>query len=188
MQAFFHHIGAPGNVDLGKTVTRRRSAGEVMSQLPADATAERTFFAENGPLRRVFPDGMFNCWGVPRGGERVFQQMEIGDLVLLVHSAGLYGRGIEQIGVVKALCPDAAWNASQTLWQWPDDRLFPFLFFFDTERGSRIWSDFKLDMGYDPGYQGGRIFQRIAEERLARWGGPSGYLSFLRNECGFSAI
>jgi len=132
------HVGHPGNVDITYMVTQRRTVQELMDHLPPDAP-ERSFFEDDPIFRAAFPTKDFNCWGVPSRAEPSFEKTDIGALVLIVPSIGSEG-GIAQIGIVKAKCPIRCYEASRILWpDTPDERLFPFIFFFDMEVGRRSW-------------------------------------------------
>src|SRR4051812_30597944 len=104
MNVFLAHVGIPGNVDIAYTVRKSRSITEFES-LPTEAQ-ERPFLLSR-ELKTAFPTGCLNCWGVPQGAVSVFQGMRVGDLVLLAPQAGKHG-AIEQLGVVRAICPVSA--------------------------------------------------------------------------------
>jgi len=181
------HVGHPGNVDIGYTVTCRRSLSELRNSLPVDAP-ERSYFSETGELSRVFPSGAFNCWGVPSLAEPSFDKTAVGDLVLFAPSIGVRG-GIEQLGIVMAKCPIRAHAASRVLWpKTPENRLFPLLFFFETEIGVRGWFDFLEDIGYAQNWEPRGWYRPIADKRFERWGGAENYLEFLRKECAFKPL
>lgn len=179
------HVGHPGHVDIRYTVTRKRRIDEMLSELPADAP-ERAYFVSDAELRSQFPSGEFNCWGVPPRAEPAFRKTEIGDLVLFAPWIGIHDGGIHHLGIVKAKCPDRALIASQVLWpDTPHDRLYPWLFFFDTETGNRPWFEFLSDLGYKDNWQPRGWYRRLADPRFRRWGGPQGYLDYLRTKAGF---
>lgn len=186
MQIFIMHIGHPGNVDVRYTVSRRRHISEIFGHLPNSAP-EKEFFAEGSALYEEFPSGEFNCWGVPSRAEPAFVKTQIGDLVLIVPSVGVHREaGVKYLGQVKALCPFKCDIASQILWPaTPNDRLFPFIFFFDTEVGHRGWFEFLEDLGISERWHPRGYYRRLNSERFNRWGGPAGYLDFLRSKCGF---
>lgn len=77
------HVGHPGHVDIGYTVTRKRTVKELLGNLPAEAP-ERTYFEQNQMLHSAFPSGEFNCWGIPGRAEPSFKKTEPGDLVLII--------------------------------------------------------------------------------------------------------
>ncbi len=187
MRIFLMHVGQPGNVDVDYTVTRRRSIQEVLQHLPSDAP-ERNYFQLDAELHAAFPDGTFNCWGVPQGAEPAFAKTEVGDLVLIVPGIDTDEGGIHQIAVVRAKCPVQCNEASRILWpHTPHDRPFPYLFFFNTQAGFRRWSKFLEDTGYAKNWNPRGWYRRIDSKRFAQRGGPVGYLEFLRENCGFEA-
>lgn len=187
MQVFLMHVGHNNVIDIGDTVTRRRQFSELTSKLPADAP-ELGYFATDPDLHASFPSGSFNCWGVPSGAEPSFEKTQPGDLVLMVPFMGLQG-GVRQLGVVKAKCPLRCYQASRLLWpNTPDSRLFPLIFFFDTEIGLRGWFDFLDDVGIKSNWEPRGWYRRVASKRFDRFGGPTGYLEFLRKNASFKPI
>jgi len=188
MKVFIMHVGHPGNVDIDWTVTRHRTFGEVLSKLSA-AAPEREYFESDAQLRSAFPDGRFNCWGVPGNAEPSFNKTETGDLVLMIPQIGIHDGGIHQLGIVDAKCPIRAYHASRVLWpKTPHERLFPWLFFFHTEVGRRGWFEFLEDVGIAENWDPRGWYRPIAIHRFGRWGGPEGYLKFLREQCGFGPL
>lgn len=182
------HVGHMNTVDIDYTVTRRRSTAEVGRALSSDAP-ERPYFASDAQLHGAFPDGWFNCWGVPSRAEPSFNKTKIGDLVLIVPHIGIHGGGIHQIGVVRAKCPVRCHAASRVLWPvTPDARVFPLVFFFQTEVGFREWFEFLEDAGIKKNWDPRGWYRPVKSDRFARWGGPAGYLAFLRTQCGFRAL
>jgi hypothetical protein len=122
MNIFLMHVDHPGNVDIEYTVTRR-SITELLDKLPSNAP-ELAYF-ESAELAAAFPDRQFNCWGVPGRAEPAFRRTRVGDVVLIAPSAGLHGGGVQQIGLIKALCRIEAYEASRILWpKTPYDRCF----------------------------------------------------------------
>jgi hypothetical protein len=186
MATFLAHVGHPGNIDIEYTVTRRRGIREILKQLP-DAAPERSYFA-SAELAEQFPDGTFNCWGVPSGAADVFNGMQVGDLVLIAPNIGVHG-GIRQLGIVEAMCPVRCYAASRVLWPaTPENKLFPLVFFFNTEVGFRGRFRFLEDIEYKERYNPRGLFLPIRPERFRRWGGEAKYLDFLRREAGFRPV
>ena len=127
--------------------------------------------------------------GVPGLASTCIRQNADRRLVLFAPWIGIHDGGIHQLGVVKALCPVRALVASQILWpNTPNDRLYPLLFFFDTESGMRPWFDFLADLGYADNWQPRGWYRRIADSRFRKWSGQQGYLEFLRFKCGFRGM
>lgn len=187
MQVFLMHIGHPGNIDVAYTVARRRAVSELVAKLPA-GSAESAYFHSDPIFRAAFPDGQFNCWGIPRRAEPSFLETQVGDLVLLVPSIGVHG-GVQEIGVVKAKCPLECYEASRILWpDTPNERLFPYLFFFDTEIGSYEWFEFLDDLGIRETWNPRGWYRKIASSRFAKWGGAKGFLGALRTHHGFRLL
>ena len=185
MKVFIMHVGHPGNVDITYTITSRYTVQEMLKQLSLEAP-ERAFFESDPLFFEAFPTKDFNCWGVPSQAQPSFEKTEIGDLILIAPSIGSNG-GIAQIGIVKAKCPIRCYEASRILWpDTPNERLFPFIFFFDTEIGFRSWYQFLADCGMSENWNPRGWYRLIASSRFEKRGGPSGYLSFLREKCGFT--
>lgn len=188
MQVFIMHVGFPGNIDIQYTVTQRRSIDEITNELPKDAP-ERTYFETDQVLRNAFRSREFNCWGVPVRAEPSFNKTQVGDLVLFLPTIGKEDGGIQQLGIIKAKAPVRCYEASRILWpNTPQDRLFPFLFFFYTEVGFRPWLDFLDDVDINRDWDPRGWYRPIATKRFQKWGGPAGYLKFLREECGFRSL
>ena len=188
MNGFIMHVGATNAIDIDDTIKRQRTIDELLTKLPADAP-ERSFFELDTPLHSAFPSGRFHCWGIPPKALPAFQATEIGDLVLFAPRVGLRG-GITHLGVVRALCRVGAWHASRILWpRTPDERLFPWLFFFEAESGFRPWSRFLADMQYGAGWNPRGWYRRIGEEHFLSFSsGVSGYLDFIRQEGHFQPV
>ena len=101
---------------------------------------------------------------------------------------GAYGE-IEQIGLIKAICPVEARSASAILWpETPEGREFPWLIFFETEVGTLKFSDFLNHLDYLPNWDLKGWFKPIKESRFERWGGATGYYRFLQETVGFRPL
>lgn len=188
MKVFLMHVGSPGNVDINYTVTRTRTVNELIEKLP-EGSQELDFFKSDLELKTAFPDGHFNCWGIPINAEPRFNETEPGDLVLFAPTIGLEDGGIHQLGIIRSKCPTRAYNASRILWpDTPKERLFPFIFLFHSEIGFRGWYDFLEDIDYSPNWNPQGWYRKIGTSRFDKWNGPQGYLEFLRLECGFTPL
>jgi hypothetical protein len=89
LRAFLMHVGHPGHVDIPFTVTRRRTAAEILDGLRADAPA-RSFFESDADFLNAFPDGRFHCWGIPPKAKSAFEETRIGDLILFAPWIGVH--------------------------------------------------------------------------------------------------
>ena len=115
MNIFIMHVGSPGNIDIEYTVTRKRSIKEMVEKIPLSAP-ERAYFENDKELNSAFPNGEFNCWGVPSRAEPSFRKTNVGDLVLMIPEIGSSeDSGIQQIGIVKAKYNEKAIDASKVL-------------------------------------------------------------------------
>ncbi len=155
MNVFLMHIGEPGNVDVAYTIAAKRTRAEMLAGL-RPGSMEEQFFRSDATFQNAFPNGEFNCWGIPPGALPRFRETQVGDLVLFFPRAGQNG-ALEYIGVVKAKCDFECWDSSKILWpNTPHQKPFPFIFFFDSEAGNRYWPDFLDEIGYNPNwYPGG---------------------------------
>ncbi len=189
MQLFVQHVGGKNVANIDDTVLSTRSIAEVRDRLPADAP-EHPFFEPSGLLETRFPDGRFNCWGaVIKAKERQFDRMAVGDLFLIVPELTGERGGVRQLGILRAICREPAHAASAVLWPRAEEgKLYPYLFFFETEIGYLSWSVFQQEVGYKSGYNPrGNLF-RLADGKLDRFGGVNGYLSHLRERGGFRPL
>lgn len=183
---FIMHAARRGTINLEYTVANRRRFREISEGLPV-GTQEREYFERDADLHRSFQTPRFNCWGVPSAARPSFTRTQIGDLVLFVGALG-EGAVIEYIGVVRAKCPFQCYDSSRLLWpEAEEDKLYPLLFFFETEVGSLSWDQFCKDIGM-PGYNPRGWYKRIGSERFASFGGPDGYLRYLRSVRGFAPL
>jgi|GEM_PF-6937472 len=189
MQVFVQHVGRNNLRHIDDTVTQRRQITEILQHIP-DSAPEREFFEKADGLAKSFPDGTFNCWALPSRAKARWREMSIGDAVLLVPSIGKHGDGVQYLGVVKEMCPVESHEASRTLWPHPDapGRLYPYLFFFETETGFREWSQFLKELSFAPNYNPRGYFFKLKDDRFDPWGGTESYLSTLRSEGGFKLI
>lgn len=180
------HVGQANTIDLEYTVSRTRSIQEVLNILPNDAP-EKSFFASE-ELRSCFPDGMFNCWGVPVKAQPSFEKTKVGDLVIFAPEIGDQG-GIDYFGFIKSVCPVSCYTASRILWsETPNDRLFPWLFFFDTEFGHVPWVTFLEQVKYAPNWNPRGWYRRIDASKFKVWEGGKGYAQHLRSNFGFAPL
>ena len=180
------HVGQSNTIDLDYTVSRTRSIKEVLSLLPDDAP-EKSFFASE-ELHSYFPDGTFNCWGVPVRAQPSFEKTKVGDLVVFAPEIGDHG-GIDYFGFIKSVCPVSCYSASRILWpETPNDRLFPWLFFFETETGHVPWATFLEQVQYAPNWNPRGWYRRINESKFRAWGGGQAYAQHLRLNFGFTPL
>ena len=90
MRLFFHHVGQKGaDEDFKKTVYKDISIETIEGNVPASYPHRDELLNR---LRQEFPNGLFNCWGVPAGAKSVIKNLAAGEVVLLVHSATEYGQ------------------------------------------------------------------------------------------------
>jgi hypothetical protein len=188
MNVYIMHIGHANIIDIDYTIKRRRSIQEILDVLPKDVP-EQAYFASDRTLHSAFPDGTFNCWGVPPKARPAFNTTQVGDLVLFVPWIGNPDGGISFIGEVRAVCQHECWNATKTLWpETPERRPFPLLFFFDTENGFHDWYAFLDDVGIARNWNPHGYYRRIQPRRFAKFGGVRGYLDYIRREGKFKRL
>jgi hypothetical protein len=187
MNGFIMHVGHRNCIDIDFTMKRRRTFAELVSQLPDGP--EREFFANDRHLHAAFPDGTFHCWGVPSRARPSFLETSVGDAVFFAPFIGVHGGCIGYIGVIKAICELECWHASRLLWpQTPDDRPFPWVFFFDTEVGQLGWYDFLDDLHIAHQWNPKGWYRKIQPWRFRDFGGVNGYVEHLRKDCGFRTL
>ena len=187
MDVFIMHIGSKGSIDIEYTITKQRETSEIINNIPQDSP-ELNFFNSN-EFKSAFPNGKFNCWGVPSGAEDKFYQTKVGDLVLFVPHIGIHDGGIHYIGIIKAKCPVRSYEASKVFWpNTPNNKLYPFIFFFDTEEGFRDWFSFLKDIDYKTVFNPRGRFLSIRRAKFNKFNGPNGYLEHLRQNYGFRSL
>lgn len=178
------HVGHRNAVDLEWTVAKKRSFSELVRKLPDGP--ERDYFAHDARLKEAFPSGEFSCWGVPERAEPAFTKTEEGDLVFFAPYIGIHGGGIRFVGVVKAIPRGRFPQTSRILWpETPDRRVFPWLFFFDSEEGFIFWYEFLRDAGYSERWNPKGWYKHLLKARFTQHQGCLGYLDYLRREKGF---
>lgn len=174
MTLYFHHVGQEGSRrDFPRTVFKRVPNDVVRKHIPADTPLRNTILKQ---LEGDFPSGSFNCWGVPSGASTVIKKLSRGDVVLLVESVRINGE-IPALCEVKLFQPLELHELSRALW---GSAYYPYVFFFDTERLSLGWVEFLDHIEYKKQFDPRGKFYAVAKNRLAAFGGPSGYVAFLR--------
>lgn len=172
MKAYYHHVGQKGaDSDFPKTVFNKVNISLVENSIPDTDVYKRKLVEE---LRSNFPEGDFNCWGVPEGANLVIKNLKVGDIVLLVENTG---------GLVPALCNIRVYynhqfpGLSQAFW---GAQKYPYIFFFETESLNLTWLELSNLLGYD-NYDPRGKFYSVADERLKSFGGVHGFLRKLRD-------
>jgi len=128
-------------------------------------------------LQQSFPSNEFNVWGVPAGASSIIRSLDVGDYMLLVESVHFPD------GYIPALCPVKVFIKSEfpelsfALWQ---SSHYPFVFFFNTISLDLSWFEFLEHVGYKDNFNPRGKVYRIAEKRLARFGGYGGYIHHLQ--------
>ncbi|HEY1717016.1 MAG TPA: hypothetical protein VGH42_01830 [Verrucomicrobiae bacterium] len=187
MNGFIMHIGKENGIDIGSTITKRRSFDEIISKLPNGA--EREFFLNDKQLRSEFPQGSFNCWGIPIGAQPAFLETEIGDAVFFAPWIGQQGGHIGHLCIIKAICELELRESSRILWpETPSGRVFPYVFFFDTESGIHDWYKFLEDLEYKQNWHPQGWYRKIKSHHFNNFGGVLGYVEHLRRQKRFRLI
>jgi len=171
MQIFFHDVGRAGaDRDFPKTVFNKVSIEEVRESLPENVQSEIV-----DKLYNLFPEGVFNAWGVPSGAESTIKRLNKGDIMLLMRT--IAGEGdLPALCIVKFFPKYKLLDLSQALW---GSVHFPYIFFFNTEPLHLTWTQLKYDVGYEQNYRPSGTVVRIVEERLKSFGGAKEYLRYL---------
>lgn len=176
MRLYFHHVGQNGaNEDFPKTVFKK-----VPMDLIRDNIQENTLEKEEivEELEKLFPNGLMNCWGVPRGANYIIRHLEKNDPVLLVESCRIDGV-VPALCMVKAYWPIEMRELSYSLWG--DDK-YPYIFYFNTEFIDLTWVEFLEHMNYKENYNPSGMFMRVNPGRLGQFGGVKEYIEFLRKD------
>jgi 5-methylcytosine-specific restriction protein A len=179
MRLYFHHVGESGSRrDFPRTVWNAVSIKTVEDNIPADDPFRSPILRE---LRAKFPEGTFNCWGVPQGASTIIERLSTGDVVLLVES-------IRLAGSVPALCQVAVFyprifsKLSVALW---GEGHFPYIFYFHTERLHLSWEELKEKLGYAPRFDPRGKFYSVKEGRPEDFLSHAAFVEWLRkNRCG----
>jgi 5-methylcytosine-specific restriction protein A len=172
MKLFYHHVGKAGaDEDFKKTVFNRvpNSSLEIIPH----SEPYRPDIIRG--VNAAFPEGSFNCWGVPSGADMVIRRLEVGDVVLLVKTTGEYGE-IPALGMVKGFWKQQLRELSEALW---GEGKYPYVFFFNTQVLDLTWMEFVEDLGIKPNFEPRGRFFSVATKRLAAFGGAAGYVDYL---------
>lgn len=173
MRLFYHHVGEPGATrDFPKTVFSRIPLSVVDGSIP-DGDANKAALLMQ--LKSAFPDGTFNCWGVPSGAGFVIRTMTPGDVVLLIESIRLAG-SIPALAQVLIFQPVPFPTLSEALW---GDERYPYIFFFNTTKITLAWLDFLEHVGYKPRLNPRGQFLVVGDDRWEKYGGAEGYVDWL---------
>ena len=176
MNLFLHYVGRPGaSRDFPKTVFTDRPTSLVFERVP-DTHPQKGYLLSR--LGAAFPEGRWNCWGVPDGASPAIGALAEGDVFLLMISHADRGP-IPALGVVEVYVPQRFPALSKALW---GDRGFPYIFFFRTQSLDLTWPELRHKLGYNENYKGpiGQV-QRINEDRVGEAGGPGALWSWLQN-------
>ncbi len=189
MDIFIMHIGQEGSVDINYTISKKRTKEELMVNLPQNSK-EKEFFKKDKNFNISFSNGLFNCWGIPKRAQPSYDKTNVNDLVLFVSTIGVHPEcGIKYIGIVKAKSDMDFFDSSQILWpKTPKAKLYPLLFFFNTEIGFRHWTNFLDDLQISQNWNPRGWYRKLDNSRFNKWGGSNKYLDFLRNDCGFKTM
>lgn len=177
MKLFYHHVGIAGSKeDFPKTVFNRVPQS-ILNSIPETEPYREDIIQG---VQSAFPEGHFNCWGVPSGAVPIIGRLEVGDAVLLVERFGEYGN-IPALGIVLAFWTTQLRDLSRALW---GEGKYPYVFFFNTERLDLTWEEFREDVGFKPNYNPRGKFYSVVEEKLNPLGGANEYINHLRKTKG----
>lgn len=174
MRTFFHHVGDKGSSsDFPKTLYKNILITEIQDSIPEENSGKYHLISQ---LNAAFPDGKMNCWGVPYKAHRVINNLNVGDLVLLVKSLHMPGE-IPAMCIVKVFVKFKLPELSYTLW---GDEKYPYIFFFKTEEINLTWLELTDYLNYASNYDPRGTFCFVAENKLKRWGGSYGFYEYLQ--------
>ena len=179
-ELFYDHAGIDGaRMHFPQSLARRLTAQQVQAHLQRDlGPQEGQRFASQ--LASKFPDG-FNCWGIPTGGERVFNLLDAGDIVLLIGKIQVqpYPDGLfEYAATVQVKYPDPLHWTSQHVW---GEARWPLMFFFGATKIALPWPTFLKDTGYLTTWNPQGMFYRVNPKRYGNLpgGDPDLYLQHI---------
>lgn len=176
MNLFFHHVGQQGaDTDFPKTVFNKQAIETVENNLPLNIPKREDLLQQ---LKLAFPDGTYNCWGVPAGASNVIRSLRVGDAVLLIESTSGSGY-IPALAIVKVYWNFELPDLSKAFW---GSYKFPYIFFFDTEIIDLTWQEFINHVGYKWNFRPRGKFYRLNQDRLEPYGGAIHYVNFLRKK------
>jgi 5-methylcytosine-specific restriction enzyme A len=174
MRLYFHHVGETGSKrDFPKTVWNSVSMSMIEENVPRVSAFREPLLRD---LRARFPDGIFNCWGVPAGARTVIRHLQPGDAVLLVETIRL-GGSVPALCQVQAFFPEIFEQLSRALW---GEHHFPYVFFFSTERLSLSWEELRDTLGYKPRFDPRGMFYRVNERSPVGYRSQYDYVDWLR--------
>lgn len=174
MRLYFHHVGESGSRrDFPRTVWNDVSVEVVEDNIPSDDPFRSQVLRE---LHSKFPDGKFNCWGVPQGASTVIKKLTTGDVVLLIESIRLAG-DVPALCQVEVFYPRIFSKLSVALW---GEGHFPYIFFFRTERLNLRWDELKEELGYAPRFDPRGKFYSVKEGRPEGFSSHSAFVEWLR--------
>lgn len=174
MKLYYHHVGILGaKEDFKKTVFGKVPISVVRNNVD-DKNPNKHEMLET--LIANFPDGQFNCWGVPSGASNIINNLNTSDAVLLVESTSREGR-IPALCKVVGFWKDEFNQLSNALWG--NDK-YPYIFFFRTEKLNLMWEEFLTHMGYKPKWDPRGKFYSVADSKLDSFGGAERYVEYLR--------
>jgi hypothetical protein len=180
MELYYHHVGLTGaREDFPKTVFRSVPISVVRQNVPDDWPHKAELLRR---LKAHFPEGEFNCWGVPAGAFNAIRRMWVGDVVLLLKTIGVMGTA-PAMGEVIAFWPDQLPTLSEALW---GKDQFPYIFFFHTELLSNLtWEQMRSDFNYSQNYRPPTYISRVRD--LSAYGGAERYVAHLREHFAVAA-
>jgi len=174
MRLYFHHVGESGSRrDFPRTIWNEVSIRTVEQNIAVDNPFRSHILRD---LNTKFPDGRFNCWGVPHGASTIIKHLGVGDVVLLVESIRLEG-SIPALCPVSVFHPQVLTQLSSALW---GESHFPYVFFFHTERLRLSWDQLKEHLGYRPRFDPRGKFYRVKEEKPSTFPSQDAYIRWLR--------
>ena len=175
MQLFFHDVGLKGaEKDFPKTIFGKVSIEKIIEHVQPALKEE-----VGKHLRKEFPKGYCNAWGVPAGAKSIIKNLNIGDAMLLIRTTSGLG-DLPALCLVKGFWREQMPEVSNFLW---DSNHYPFVFFFDTQEIELTWEQFKTHVDYKMNFRpSGNVYRvRNADDKLSNFGGVQGYIEFLVN-------
>jgi hypothetical protein len=101
----------------------------------------------------------FQVWGIPSGAQRVLEQMDTGDFLLLLESSD-FAYASQVIHRITRPC----WELSRHIW---GEERFPIVILLQGELISYAWTEFREHFGFAANYHMRGNTMRLSAERVA---------------------
>lgn len=166
MTVYFQHVGeAGGRRDFPKTIGEMESGvvefkfSDIVGHLSNISKIELADLEQR--LAQQAPKG-FQIWGIPSGARSVLKNIEVGDSILLLESAGHEG-SFAYGGRIIAFPSKECFELSRHLW---GEAKFPIIVFLTGGMTNFLWRDFCSLVNYKNNWNPAGQTYRITEDRM----------------------